>query len=130
MDRKKFLATTCALCATGAVISMLDSCAKSTPVNFTVDLSAPANADLGTVGGSVTSNGVIIVRTSSGYNALSPTCTHQGCTVNYNQASTKFICPCHNGVFDINGNVVSGPPPSALAKFTVTQSGNVLTITG
>jgi len=130
MDRKKFIVSACALCATGSVLSVLDSCTKTPVVNFTLDLSQPANAALNTVGGSVTNgaNGVIVIRTSSGFNALSTVCTHQGCTVSYYQSNARLVCPCHNGVYDINGSVVSGPPPSALTKYTVTQVGTVLTI--
>ena len=48
--------------------------------------------------------------------ALSATCTHLGCQVRWDAESTKFRCPCHGGVFDTQGNVVSGPPPRALDR--------------
>jgi Rieske Fe-S protein len=28
-----------------------------------------------------------------------------------------LICPCHNGIYDLDGRVVSGPPPRPLPKF-------------
>jgi menaquinol-cytochrome c reductase iron-sulfur subunit len=48
--------------------------------------------------------------------ALSATCTHLGCQVHWDSETTKFRCPCHGGVFDTQGNVVSGPPPRALDR--------------
>ena len=48
--------------------------------------------------------------------ALSATCTHLGCQVRWDTETTKFRCPCHGGVFDAQGNVVSGPPPRALDR--------------
>ncbi len=46
--------------------------------------------------------------------ALSATCTHLGCQVAWDPAAAHFRCPCHGGVFDGEGRVVSGPPPRAL----------------
>jgi menaquinol-cytochrome c reductase iron-sulfur subunit len=48
--------------------------------------------------------------------ALSATCTHLGCQVRWDAATTNFRCPCHGGVFNAQGNVVSGPPPRALDR--------------
>lgn len=46
--------------------------------------------------------------------ALSATCTHLGCQVAWNPKDAHFRCPCHGGVFDAEGRVVSGPPPRPL----------------
>jgi succinate dehydrogenase / fumarate reductase iron-sulfur subunit len=54
-----------------------------------------------------------------GVHALSATCTHLGCQVRWDEASTKFRCPCHGGVFDKQGNVVEGPPPRGLNRVDV-----------
>ena len=125
------------MCGLGlvGVSAFLESCQKSAvsapTVNFTLDLSSSANASLTNVGGHVYSNGVIVVKsTVNTYAALSQACTHQGCTVNYSSSGNRFVCPCHGGEFDINGNVVAGPPPSSLKKYTVTQNGSILTIQG
>ncbi|MDO8682665.1 MAG: Rieske 2Fe-2S domain-containing protein [Armatimonadota bacterium] len=48
---------------------------------------------------------------------LSNICTHLGCGVRWDQSRNAFLCPCHTGVFDRNGNVVSGPPPRPLPVF-------------
>lgn len=50
--------------------------------------------------------------------ALSLTCTHQGCTVHPNEAG-EFHCPCHGAVYDKNGKVISGPAQRDLPRFKV-----------
>ena len=138
MDRRNFLKSTCALCGTAIVGSaLIDSCKKNRApayMNFTLDLTNSANVALNAVGGSVSSNNVIVVRigsplSASSFVALSQVCTHQGCTVSYDNIAKNFLCPCHHGVFDTNGKVVSGPPPSPLTNYNISLNGNILTIT-
>ena len=53
------------------------------------------------------------------YIAMSNICTHLGCRVRWITDQDQFFCPCHNGVFDISGNVVAGPPPRPLDQYEV-----------
>jgi Rieske Fe-S protein len=39
--------------------------------------------------------------------------------VNWNEVKGQFICPCHGGVYDRDGRVVSGPPPAPLTRLNV-----------
>ncbi len=135
MDRKDFLKATLGICGLAVAPSaLLQSCKKNdstapTNVNLSLDLSTSAYSTLNTVGGYVVTNGLIIFRLStSEIIALSASCTHEGCTVTYDAANTRLRCPCHNGIFNTSGGVVSGPPPSALAKYTTSLSGNILTV--
>jgi Rieske Fe-S protein len=41
-------------------------------------------------------------------------CPHRGCDVAWDPESAQFKCPCHGGVFDAEGNRVSGPPRRGL----------------
>ena len=41
-------------------------------------------------------------------------CTHLGCIPAYKGEEKKFLCACHGGEFDLSGNVLKSPPPSAL----------------
>jgi cytochrome b6-f complex iron-sulfur subunit len=63
-----------------------------------------------------------------GYLAFSRVCTHLGCLVKYHRERQEFICPCHAGTFDLDGNVLSGPPPKPLPKFAVKIEGSNLVI--
>ncbi len=67
---------------------------------------------------------VIVVRHQSGFKAFSAACTHLGCLVKWDAAGRRFLCPCHAAVFDENGGVVSGPPPSALPEYKITEAGD------
>lgn len=62
---------------------------------------------------------IVLVHTDRGLKALSTTCTHLGCKVYWEPENARFFCPCHEGVFDVNGNVVSGPPPRPLDRYGV-----------
>lgn len=37
------------------------------------------------------------------------TCPHAGCPLSYNSNEKKFVCPCHNSKFNLDGNCLSGP---------------------
>ncbi len=60
------------------------------------------------------------------YVALSTRCAHLGCPVRYIQASQRFVCPCHGGVYDFEGKVAGGPPVRPLDRFyTRVRNGRV-----
>jgi Rieske Fe-S protein len=46
--------------------------------------------------------------------AMSATCTHLGCQVQWEAKQKKFRCPCHGGVYAPDGTVLEGPPPRPL----------------
>lgn len=54
-----------------------------------------------------------------GFLALSIKCTHLGCSIRWNEEQEKFICPCHSSEFDIKGNVLNPPAPTALDSYPV-----------
>src|SRR5215213_6662724 len=51
------------------------------------------------------------------YVAISNRCMHVGCPIRYVQASQRFICPCHGGIYDFQGIVIGGPPVRPLDRF-------------
>ena len=66
----------------------------------------------------------IVVRTAEGeLHALTAVCTHLECTVQFKADTAQLWCACHNGLYDLAGNVVSGPPPRGLEAFTVNLRG-------
>ena len=71
----------------------------------------------------------LLVRTPEGeLRAFNAVCTHLECTVQYKPDTSQIWCPCHNGLYDLGGNVVSGPPPRALARLTVNQRGDEVVV--
>ena len=66
----------------------------------------------------------IIIRTAEGeIRAFSAVCTHLDCTVQFKADTSQLWCACHNGLYDLGGNVVSGPPPRGLERFVVNLRG-------
>jgi cytochrome b6-f complex iron-sulfur subunit len=62
------------------------------------------------------------------WKALSAVCTHLNCTVEYQPARHQIWCACHNGLYDMNGKVVSGPPPAPLEEYDVHLRGEDVVI--
>ena len=66
----------------------------------------------------------LVVRTPDGeFRAFSAECTHLDCTVQYKADTSQIWCACHNGMYDLGGNNVSGPPPRPLEPFVVNLRG-------
>ena len=49
--------------------------------------------------------------------AFNAVCTHLQCTVEFRAASHDIFCNCHNGVYDLNGRNIAGPPPRPLEVY-------------
>jgi cytochrome b6-f complex iron-sulfur subunit len=63
---------------------------------------------------------VIVLKVSdTEFHAFSAVCTHLACIVEYDRSRRQILCNCHNGQFDLQGQVVGGPPPRPLARFAV-----------
>jgi len=66
----------------------------------------------------------LVIRAPDGtVRAFNAICTHLDCTVAYRPEEPDVFCPCHNGIYDVNGRVVSGPPPRPLEEYKVTLRG-------
>ena len=66
----------------------------------------------------------LLIRTQEGeLHAFNAVCTHLDCTVQYKADTSQIWCACHNGLYDLSGNVVSGPPPRPLERLVVNQRG-------
>jgi len=136
MKRNEFLTALGVSAGTVFFAPFLASCSKNSSllgaggtVDFTLDLTQAANASLNSNGGSLLKSGVIVARTSAGaYVALSSTCTHQGGTIYFNNANSRFICPNHGANFSLTGSVLLGPANTALTKYNTLLTGTSLRI--
>ena len=85
-----------------------------TPLGSVADLdSAGFLSDKSFAGGPV-----IAIRdpeNADGVVAFNSTCTHQGCSVDWE--SSEFACPCHGSKFSASGEVTEGPAEEALATY-------------
>ncbi len=73
---------------------------------------------------------VELVHTDEGIIARSLLCTHQGCRVRWFEAQQLYICPCHEGKFDAQGEVVYGMPRAPLRRLKVTIKDRQVIISG
>ena len=72
--------------------------------------------------------GLLLMTAAGEYRALSAVCTHLGCTVQYRGDTHQIWCACHNGMYDLNGRNVSGPPPRPLEDFVVHVRGSEVVV--
>ncbi len=135
MDRKEFLSLAGAGAAAALCSACLGGCKNPdaitgpTNVNFTLDLSQPANSALTHNGGYVYNAGVIVARTTNGaYVAVSQTCTHAGSTIVYDSSANRFFCPAHGSAFATDGSVINGPASDPLTRYNTQLNGNLLKV--
>lgn len=145
MERNKFFSTLGISAGMIFLAPAMTSCSKSlddssgsttTPgttnsgaVDFTLDLTSPTYSALNNNGGSVIKDNIIIAKTSSGaFVAVSSVCTHQGSTIGYDNAGSRFHCPNHGSNFGTDGSVLNGPALTALKKYNTQLSGTSLRI--
>ena len=73
--------------------------------------------------------GILIEKVPGEYVALSATCTHLECTVQFDKPSKRIWCACHNGYYDLTGRNVAGPPPRPLTSYEVQVIGDDIFVT-
>lgn len=63
---------------------------------------------------------VLVFRDTNGqFRAFSALCTHLQCVVRYVAERSQIECPCHGGVYSLDGLNVAGPPPRPLEELAV-----------
>ena len=61
------------------------------------------------------------------FTVFSGRCTHLGCSFGFDKEAGKFVCPCHEGQFELKtGNVIGGPPPRPLDRLDVKVEDGIL----
>lgn len=75
-----------------------------------------------------TKPGLLICMPDGEYKAMAATCTHLSCTVQFRSDLHQVWCACHNGMYDLAGRNVSGPPPRPLEAFEVHVRGDEVVV--
>ncbi|MGY4386468.1 cytochrome b6-f complex iron-sulfur subunit [Pedobacter sp. UYP24] len=138
MDRKDFL-NSIGLSAAGFAIINCVGCSKNnsgspetsapTGIDFTLDLSATANAALTNNGGYLISNGIIVAKNSSGsYIAVQRSCTHENYNLVYQSNNARFYCANHGATFSEIGSVTNGPANRSLTTYHTQLTGTSLRV--
>lgn len=78
---------------------------------------------VGTVG-SLSGRPTLILRKNQQLLAFDAVCSHLGCIVRWNDTKGAIECPCHGGVFDLEGTVTAGPPPEGLSTVALKVDGD------
>lgn len=74
---------------------------------------------------------VLVVRdpkNSNALHALNPTCTHQGCPVDWKQDSQDIFCACHGSTYKTDGTVVKGPASNPLERYDIKVEGDTILV--
>ena len=72
----------------------------------------------------------IVLRTpDGGLRAFTAVCTHLACTVQYRSDFQHIWCACHDGHYDLHGQVLAGPPPRPQVEYKVTVKGDDVIVT-
>jgi menaquinol-cytochrome c reductase iron-sulfur subunit len=69
---------------------------------------------------------VYVVKSDQNTRVFSNVCSHMQCPVHWDDALHQFLCPCHGGLYDINGQNVGGPPPKPLPQYVHRIDGTTL----
>lgn len=112
----------------------LSSCSKGAGVTpaplsgaVTVDLTSSANSALLTQGGYIVTNSIVVANTSKGYVAVTVVCSHEG-QRQIQLRNDQFYCSAHGALYDLSGKGLNSEGSRGLTVYTVTKSGNILTI--
>lgn len=63
-----------------------------------------------------------------GFLALSLTCTHLGCSVDWVPTKNEFECPCHSSIYNMEGVVVKSPAPRPLSIYKLIIEGGLVKV--
>ena len=69
---------------------------------------------------------VYVLTSGDSFGALSPICSHRGCTVDVR--GPRLVCPCHGSTYDRDGRVLRGPAERPLTRYPVERDGDAIVI--
>ena len=72
----------------------------------------------------------VVTKDGKEFIVFDPRCTHLNCPYYWDKQKEIFQCPCHDGRFDIDGNVTGGPPPRPLDRLEVMVEDDTILLSG
>lgn len=60
--------------------------------------------------------------------ALSTTCPHLGCAIDFDAEASRFKCPCHRSAFSIDGRREEGPSPRDMDELSIKDEDGVVMV--
>jgi menaquinol-cytochrome c reductase iron-sulfur subunit len=103
-----------------AKVGDISSVPDATPTKFVVQFPA---GDWATA---KVNAAVYIVKRSNELKVFSNVCTHMNCPVHWDASINQFLCPCHGGLYSLDGQNVGGPPPKPLPQYVHRLDGTTL----
>ncbi len=135
MNRKEFLNTIGVGAAFALTASCFGSCKKTSttpsgPIDFTLDLTLAANANLLINGGYIVINNCVVAKTTSGnYAAATVICSHEGRTqVTYDSANNNYYCTAHGARFSLTGSGLNSNGSGGLTIYNTQLTNSMLRI--
>ena|SRR5687768_7144699 len=132
MDRREFVVS-CAVISAAFLTGCASMVTHPVPVaSGKIQLSLTQYPELSRPDGAVKlqpqgmEDPVYVLASGGAFVAVSPICTHRGCTVDVQ--GERLVCPCHGSTYDREGKVLKGPAQRALSQYRVTRTGDVLVI--
>ena len=138
MDRRRFVSMCACVSGVSAATGLLTACASIavrpvTALNGRVQLALAQYPELTEAGGSLrirpdgTQDPIYVLAVGDRrFAALSPICTHLGCTVDIQ--GDRLVCPCHGSTYDRQGTVLRGPAERALRRYPVDVTGDGIVV--
>lgn len=144
VNRREFIgaaltACACALCpaialgAENTTGTMTGAPPPAAPPAGPVDIGAASDYAKGGISDKFASNGFFVAHENGKIYAISTVCPHKrGRIASDTAAQGQLHCTKHKGIFDLNGNPISGPPKEALGRFGITKNdkGHLIVNTG
>jgi menaquinol-cytochrome c reductase iron-sulfur subunit len=69
-----------------------------------------------------------VVERDGALQALSTSCPHLGCSVDFDPTASQFKCPCHRSAFDLAGKVQGGPAPRPMDSLEIKENNGLVAI--
>jgi Rieske Fe-S protein len=72
---------------------------------------------------------VLVIRSAEGsFKSFAAVCTHLQCVVGFSAERNQIECPCHRGIYSLDGQNIAGPPPRPLEELAVSVNDGTVSV--